>query len=138
MYQKSRLMISLAPVLIGVFILYGALPNIAANNSTTNWPKVSGFVSASKTTSVLSYIHKENHIAYSYEVDGETHTGNKIYFGGGSASGYDIGQTVDVYYNPNNHSEAVLETGLRPSNVLVLMLGAGMMIAGRSLWKRLA
>lgn len=138
MYQKSRVMISLAPVLIGVFILIGALPNIAANHAATSWPTVSGVVSESRTTGTLSFISKESFISYRYEINGITHSSNRIYFGGGSASGYHKGQAIEIYYNPDNHSESVLETGLRAGNVLVLTLGIGMIIVGKSLWNRLA
>ena len=131
-------MISLAPVILGVFILFAVLPDIAANYSATGWPKASGIISESKTTGIFSLYRKESYISYRYEVNGRTFTGNRIYFGGGSASGYYRGQAIDVYYNPNNHNEAILEIGLRSENLFVLMLGSGLVIVGRLLWKRLA
>jgi len=137
MYQIARLVISASPVIIGVFILFNVLTNIAASNTAAEWPTAPGVVTEARASGTLSLYNKQSYISYRYEVNGNVYTGNSVYFGGGSVSNYHSSQPVLVYYNPQNFSDSVLEVGLRMGYLFTLLIGAGLVMVGKVLWKRL-
>ncbi|MCC6146131.1 MAG: DUF3592 domain-containing protein [Anaerolineaceae bacterium] len=92
-----------------------------------DWPGVQGKVTVSTVRETSStdddgyastYYHPK--VEFEYEVGGQTHTGKHVSFGGSTGYGhpaqakaklehYPVGALVQVYYNPERPSEAVLE-----------------------------
>ena len=135
MYQIARLLISISPALMGAYLIFGELSNMAASSAASNWPKAPGTVIEVKADH--SAYFPQSFISYDYEVKGIIYIGNRIKFGGGSASGYYANEAVDVSYNPHNYNEAVLETGLSSDYIFRLTVGIGLVLVGKLLWKRL-
>jgi hypothetical protein len=97
------------------------------------WPSTMGTVNASyldrRSSSEGGYTNYPV-VHYSYQVSGQAHQGTKIAPGmevGGTGAGkvvarYPAGAQVMVFYNPQNPSEAVLETKAPAQWILWLIL----------------
>jgi hypothetical protein len=97
------------------------------------WPSTMGTVNASyldrRSSSEGGYTNYPV-VHYSYQVSGQAHQGTKIAPGmevGGTGAGkvvarYPAGAQVMVFYNPQNPSEAVLETRAPAQWILWLIL----------------
>lgn len=111
--------------LIALFILLRAVRGWMAASTSRAWPTVSGRVLNSSlirtarrgTSGGGSYVPM---IVYEYQVDGKVYRSNRYSFGSQIGTGfsgiasrvvdqYPEGATIDVYYNPDNPSEAVLK-----------------------------
>lgn len=137
MYQKMRLMISGSPIIIGIYFLLSSLTNITSSNAAEKWPTVDGVINEVSASGMLSPYRKHSFISYDYEVYGTRYTGNKISFGNSTVAGFHKKQVVDVYYNPLKHNESVLVVGVRSEEFFTILLGCGLVLVGRQLWKRL-
>ncbi len=82
-------------------------------------------------------------MSYSYEVGGTVFNGDRIHYGHDSIDNtylegaaekrlepYRIGGAVTVHYNPNDPSQAVLETGIRSYTYFHVLLSAGLFATG--------
>ena len=103
-------------------------------NAVKTWPSAMGTV----TTSYLEHRRSSNNkgsvnypvVQYSYQVGGQRYEGSKIAPGmevGGTGAGkvverYPAGAQVMVFYNPQNPSDAVLETKAPAQWVMWLVL----------------
>ena len=120
-----ELVLALLFILGGAALVINAAWTLESARGSRRWPRASGTVVASYVEH--TYDAEGNDlfrpaIAVRYVVDGEEYVCKRIRFGtdsGGSepatrqtARSYRGGGTVGVYYNPENRSEAVLETGL--------------------------
>jgi len=137
MYQIARLLISVSPAIIGLYLLFGILANISASNAAANWPVVSGIVTETQVSGMFALYDRQSHISYEYQVEGVRYTGNKVAFGNGGVSGYGVNQAVNVYVNSLNHQESVLEVGFRLRYLITVLIGVGLIMVGWLLWKRL-
>jgi hypothetical protein len=130
---------------VGYFLAFHVGQEILDNaHASEKWPYVVGRVVSS---GVGSHIHYDssirNHegtrmyrasLAYTYTVDYQEYRSTKVWFGDGwsssSSSGaeevaarYPTGRLVNVYYNPENPKEAVLEPGAFFSSYLLFGMG---------------
>ncbi|MDH4276252.1 MAG: DUF3592 domain-containing protein [Gammaproteobacteria bacterium] len=137
MYQAFRVFFAAIPIIMGCFLVYNAMSMLALSKEASLWPKVAGKVLEVKSGSYFSYYSSGSRILYHYAIDGVTYAGERIAFGGGNVSAYTTDQTVDVYYNPDNKSEAVLETGVRLAYYFWILLSVALVWVGISLWSRL-
>nr|WP_320118232.1 DUF3592 domain-containing protein [uncultured Marinifilum sp.] len=111
--------------IIGGWLFYKHISQTIVDEAKTSekWPVVKGVVSYSnikskKTDGKTMY---SPDIKYTYEVQGENYTGNRISSFESSTSSYSAvkkdlikyqqGKIVSVYYNPETHSISMLEPG---------------------------
>jgi len=117
----------------GIFFAIG-LSAILTASASKGWPSVDGVIVSSEVQSDWSSApagtpqHRSGtqrvyraDVRYAYTVDGQEYEGDRVEFGGFSSSNakrayrivgtYRKGQTVAVYYDPNDPSRAVLEPG---------------------------
>jgi uncharacterized protein YneF (UPF0154 family) len=122
---------------------------------TNSWPTTQGTVTISTVSSRMttdddgdSYPVYEAMVHYRYKVNGKSHIGKNVSFGEYAvntdtrakrvSASYPVGKSVKVYYNPENHGEAVLvpgALGLYPIFLVVGILLIGGAI-GSFLWIR--
>jgi len=99
-------------------VIFTAQKDAAA---VTKWPTTTGTVLMSTLESRRTNNGRHAQypvVLYSYQASGRTYQGNRIAPGpevGGTGApkrlaGYETGSQVTVYYNPNDPSDAVLET----------------------------
>lgn len=95
---------------------------------TLNWPSTPGRVIESKLISVRDTDGDKStqaEVRYTYEVAGATLTGGTIALGGGGrpsqvVAKYPVGSNVEVFYDPNKPTRAVLERGGEGLNSLLI------------------
>ncbi len=94
------------------------------------WPRTEGVITESAIhvmTGPSSRRKHRSHIAYTYEVHGETFRSTQVAYdtdgGPEERAKYQIGQTVTVYYKPSQPGEAVLEPGRRGHGFMLCFLG---------------
>lgn len=104
-----------------------------------HWQKTTGHI---KTFAWTTYGHRPwPKIEYEYEVDGQVHTGEAFFFdtihnspntGQARQLAYQITEAykarrdIDVYYNPTNPTQAVLDTAIPTKLSLILYLIASL------------
>lgn len=111
--------------------------------SSLDWPKTDGTVTSSKVVhsdgATIASNHYQPVVEYSYRVGGKGYSGNKIVIGPTGtlpwlakreADQHQVGSSVQVYYNPQDHSEAVLNPGVTKSingtiAVGIILVGIG-------------
>jgi hypothetical protein len=81
-------------------------------------------------------------IRYKYRVDGKDYNSNRVYYGSNILTKYKerkskkllnkylVGTIVDVYYNPNNIKQSVLEPGIRSELITALITSIGFIVIG--------
>src|SRR4030095_3956909 len=115
-----------------------------------HWPSVPGQVLQSGRTTRRKVGHRRSvvpFVLYQYEVGGSAYHSQRIHPGppvGGVwmtqtvLGKYPVGRAVDVFYNPENHAEAVLEKGTPAAVFLWLAFGLILIFLfvflGFSLW----
>jgi hypothetical protein len=110
-------MLSLIFLIVFPFALWKAWQNVQLAKASSNWPNVSGTVTASACAKVM--FRKQPRVTYSYSVNGVPFTGHRISFAGGYPpketdailSRYPVGREAVVSYAPDKPAEATLETG---------------------------
>lgn len=126
--------------LIALVVLLGAVRGWLAASASRAWPSVSGRVLNSSlirtprrgTSGGGSYIPM---IVYEYQVDGRVYRSQRYSFGTQIGTGftgiasrvvnqYPEGSAVEVYYNPDNPSEAVLKRSAGGSWGTLLVVAA--------------
>lgn len=139
-------MASLVPygfILVGGILLVIGLNLIRKGIQSKNWPKVEGSIRRSEVD--VHYSMDEDgpsrdfsaDIYYEYTVDGRDYGGATVKMGYSDVQGkgsshqavdeYPEGSTVDVYYDPDNPREAVLEPGI-PLKTIIFMILAPLFI----------
>ena len=150
--KKILIFMGCIALIVGIgFIGIGAF-NIYKGLESQNWGETQGIILSSQIeerqetdrdydggvdTTYTVYIAK---IQYQYTVNGETHISNKISYSYGSTQNksdaqklvnkYPSGKSVTVYYNPSNHDEAVLQTGVSDLNYIMTLAGVLPLIIG--------
>lgn len=134
--RKSLIIIGLlAPLLGGPFFLWSAWI-VWQSWDTKSWPQTTG--------TIVSRELEDNgdrkdtwQVTYSYQVDGETLTSDRygIYSGYSDTaeqhkSSLDPGDTVDVWYNPDHPTTAVLDTGFAVGELFISFLCLGVAVLG--------
>lgn len=120
--------------LVGAGVSYWGWTILQDAKASASWPAVQGQI----TQSVIEENRDEDgtsydaEIRYEYVVNDQQYNGDMVNFGEYSGSHahaegivnrYPVGQTVQVYYNPAEVTEAVLEPGVSTSSYLVLGIG---------------
>jgi len=134
---------------VGVLVAVIGLSTLAEANASASWPTIKGAVVSSdveKKTSTRSRKKKRESstsyravVRYEYTVGDKQHTSGRISFGGTSTSmgaakelvgRYPKGAEVDVYYDPDDPEQAVLESGKQASSYIPLGVGVLFTIVG--------
>ena len=125
MHRVLRNVILILGALGGVFVTGRSGYSLYMERSSTRWPRAGGVVVQSAVRVVQfgrSGTSRTPELRYAYEVEGQRLYSERVVFGwadfGALApsadsliAGYAEGAAVQVYYNPRNHNEAVLEPG---------------------------
>jgi hypothetical protein len=124
---------------IGIFLIYRTQQSKKKAQISQSWPSTTGqitdsHVSRSQSTdsdgdTSTSYSAR---VAYTYQVGGQTYSGQNIAFGfnpsysneskaQADAARYPVGSQVPVYYDPTKPSDAVLARQASGSNVVMIL-----------------
>ena len=126
--------------LLGAVFLFLGMRSVNAARASRAWPSVRGKVTSSQLMrgGSRSRPFYSAHVAYTFDVNGQSYSGDKVSFGNprSNSSGkqqaivdrYREGQEVEVFYNPAQPREAVLERRTSSSNTLFLILGPFLLI----------
>jgi hypothetical protein len=142
---------------IGYFVAFTFGKPILDNaKASRDWPSVPGVITRSAVATKRSdgKTMYSSDVVYRYQVEGRELTCNSVFFGGNtsssnSAAAYNVtgrypeGAEVDVYYEPENPANAVLEPGTRWQSYIVFGIGlvfliVGVLVLGSSLFYVLA
>lgn len=137
-------------IAIGLIMIAGGVGFYYSGNAfrkkaqcSLGWPNTDGTATSSKVVhSISSGAHGgSNHyqpvVEYSYSVGGKEYSGNNIVIGPTGTlpwlakrevDQYPVGSSVQVYYNPQDHSEAVLNPGVTKS--INGTIAAGLILVG--------
>jgi len=117
----------LALLVLGIYLVVFSLRSKKKAEESQNWPNTPGTVTLAEVKRSVNRDEDGNEsydyfpkVGYTYQVGGETLTGNRLSFGGILAQKnpasvqkilerYPVGGQVTVYFDPNKPSEAVLE-----------------------------
>ena len=110
-------MLSLIFLVVFPFAVWKAWQNVQMAKASTAWPTTTGKVTAAEVAKVM--FRRQPRITYSYPVNGNAYTSQRISFAGGYRpketdailSRYPVGGEVTVSYAPDKPAEATLETG---------------------------
>jgi hypothetical protein len=113
----------------GTYVIYQGIGSLA-------WPSVEGKVVYSRAHTGGAY---ETLLWYEYHVDGRRHVASNYRNGGNAtpflsvmeeaAKRYPAGRAVQVYYNPGNPEDALLEPGVWYGNFVGPAIGAVVLLA---------
>ena len=142
---------------IGYFVAFTFGKPILDNaKASRDWPSVPGVITRSAVATKRSdgKTMYSSDVVYRYQVEGRELTCNSVFFGGNTSSSnssaaynvtgrYPEGAEVDVYYEPEDPANAVLEPGTRWQSYIVFGLGlvfliVGVLVFGSSLFYVLA
>jgi hypothetical protein len=135
MGSMISVVVALPFLVIALVFIYLWLRGRGQVNAARDWPAVSGKVTyATIETSYSSRGGRAYYprIAYEYKVNGQPYQSSKISFGTPvglgnynavlqKVAGYPIESTVQVYYNPDNPAEAVLEKTAPSSKIFLFV-----------------
>lgn len=117
----------LALLALGIYLVVFSVRSKKKAEESQSWPGAPGMVTAAEVKCSVNRDEDGNEsyayypkVEYTYQVGGETLTGNRLAFGGQvaqknqaavqkSLERYPVGGLVTVYYDPARLSEAVLE-----------------------------
>lgn len=137
-YQRLRsFFFGLCILAAGLFFLITS-KNIIKSMSAENWRVYSGVLEDSGAGGAFSAgLYRTSLLRYSYEIDGRKYQGARV--GYGISNTGDVQRTdnsVRVYVNPDDYSDAVLVTGFKKTHFLGLLFSAGFLWLAFYLWKR--
>lgn len=145
--------LSLIFAALGVWLIVRYQRNKQKAEQSVNWPTTSGRVIESRITEHESE-DEDGHTTYTYapvvrfeyQVAGVTYTSDRLAVGSKIAisnrkkveqqiAGYPEGKLIRVYYNPQNPSEAVLETRLTSkaelvAGIILIVVGLSILCLG--------
>ena len=132
-------------IFFGIFLVVGIGVSILGVQTTQksiasdNWPQTQGTIITSdiethKTHTKHGYSYTYGpEIVYTYSVNGQSYTANKVSYSTGSSSDvsyaqkivntYPVGTQIPVFYNPENPTEAVLEPGSNTMTYFPIIFG---------------
>lgn len=120
------------------FFIYQSIFTVIDGVSSGSWPSTDGTVVEARieefrTTGGTTSVKVKGYFLYHYSVDGNNYSGSRLNFFSISgdpvtaARKFEPGQVVKVYYDPDEPSNAVIETGL-PGFFVWLSLGFGLLL----------
>lgn len=121
---------------VGVGFTYINVNTILAAAASGSWPYVEGQVTWTQFRHSDSHVYQK--VRYRYVVGGREYSSEQISFARAhrparskqTARRYTEGQSVRVYYNPENPANAVIEPGLSYFPFLLLLLGLAFLVVG--------
>ncbi|BAF71979.1 DUF3592 domain-containing protein [Sulfurovum sp. NBC37-1] len=133
------------PVFIGLYFFYIGVKEIKLANESTGWPSVQGKITISLLSKNISSYRRHPRGApsiafhYKYEIDQKIFIGDRVMYGYKNnfftsdsyrqSKAYTKGNSVTVYYNPDNPEQAVLEPGANfPYSWNIIMIALILMI----------
>lgn len=145
--KGRHVMLGLGVAVVGTAFLNYGIGQMSQAKKSVDWPSAPGTVTKSekekRTTTEGTGSDKKTItyyaavINYEYKVDGKTHNSNRIAFGGQNRNRsaellnkYPKGKSVDVFYDPDNPREAVLEKGFNQWCYFFPGFGAFIVILG--------
>ncbi len=134
--KKSPKLMGLVFLLAGGLLFYFiSLPDLKIAQESKGWPVTTGTINSSELVRVESGNHSDRKITYrpdvqfSYQVDGKAYNASNIGTSSGSSYNYrmaeriqmryPVGNVVDVYYRVEDPAFAILQPGIRMSDILV-------------------
>jgi uncharacterized protein DUF3592 len=134
------LLVAIPFVLIALYFLYGWYRDRRRAQSTLSWTPTTGRIMYANVESHQSYSSSSHthttvyspQVAYEYMVNGMRYQSNQIAVGAGYSTSiysmmeakvarYPVGAPVQVFYNPANPQEAVLEHGTAGGNLYLFL-----------------
>lgn len=137
----KRLLFSIIILIIGASIFYVGMNEMEKANDSENWLPTPGERYDSKVVS--DHTRKGGtqysaRINYKYMIEDNAYSGNRVSFGEITRADYDTalsivnkfpeGKNVQVYYNPENPRESVLEPGTKGRGIDII-LGSGVLFS---------
>ena len=122
---------------VGIFMLVKYFQDKKKSEESQAWSATSGqitesYVRESQSRDSEGYTSTSyySEVRYLYQVMGVEYNGDKVAFGGSVGGSrkkaseriaqYPVGKTVTVYYDPNNHEDAVLERRIGSKGMLII------------------
>ena len=153
-HSATDILIYLAMIAGGIVLLTISFRATARSKQAQNWLTTDGEILSSEldySRSMNSRITTYNaKIEYRYKVNDKVYISKRIYFGSSIMSSskkeksntlknnYKANQNVTVYYNPDNHSMSVLETGYHSElnsgyviGIILIIMGICFFIFGK-------
>jgi hypothetical protein len=134
----QRFLIGILVIIVGACTFYFGMNQLETAKASENWPMTKGEISSSE----IDKTRKDNRdrysadITYRYTVDGTNYTGRRLSFGEMISDNYEDaaaivekfpkGKDVEVYYDPQNPRDCVLEPGMKGKGIYVIQ-GAGVL-----------
>jgi len=130
---------------VGVLITIVIVISIIKGRRSQQWPSCSAVVTRSEVEIRKDYDEDGEHtyyyprIFYTYEVDGETYNGARYKMLDASmsqrksyalTSNYPAGASIDIYYDPEDPAQSVIEAGAQFYLYIFLILSLGLTIYG--------
>tara|TARA_B110000003_G_scaffold268715_1_gene298727 strand:- start:1265 stop:1780 length:516 start_codon:yes stop_codon:yes gene_type:complete len=123
-------------VVIGIVVLILGLRSIFRANESNSWPNAEGVVVSAEMeryTSSDSGTTYGAEIEYEFQFEDQLISGSRVKFGEIKTSDpgdarkylnkYKVGNKINVYYDPNDLYESVLEPGIHTSTLFVPCIG---------------
>ena len=146
-FDKVLLILSILISISGIVVFAINYLFHLKNKKTRLWKKAEGSITKSEPQTSKwkgDFDYERTYradVQYCYEVEGKEYTSNRVFFGDmlfGSSkslvdkrlSQYPVSKKVDVYFDPENHAESVLETGNIPSIVRNIGIGCAVLMLG--------
>jgi Protein of unknown function (DUF3592) len=133
------LLVGIIFAIVGIAFTFAlAKPQMKKAEQSKTWPTTMGAVIKSEIVSEKDSEHGTMYrpeVVYVYSVDNREYTSNEITFGSSMVSTsrrksvakatykYPVGKQVNVYYNPDEPYESVLETDVTFATKLLLWIG---------------
>lgn len=139
------LALSLALVGAGYYVAWEwGRPALVRAQESADWPRTQGWVETSRVERFArtgGRVEPRLELSYSYSVQGETYSGHRVRLpapvpgvlqdGPQQLTGrYPAGLQVDVFYDPEDPSRAVLEPGAPAAAYLPILGGAALALVG--------
>jgi hypothetical protein len=138
-YALVRLTLAALPVLGGVYLLYTALDDASRSRAAAAWPLAPGKVLQHQRLGWIGYGGLV--FRYAYAVNGVPYESSRYSFGPflfTDEADVRAGASVNVHYDPSDHAEAVIRSGLNVGHALPAALGVALLLVGAQIWKRTA
>lgn len=134
--KANPIVLGLLFILIGgfVFFMWG-LPPLKYASASRAWPSVPGEITRSEVETYrkdgkTQYLPD---IAYKYNIDGKNYTSSKVTVGDPPYTSnisptrrlqaeYQVGKSVDIYYDPEVPSSSALSPGIQKNDILLAVI----------------
>lgn len=132
-----QLIVAGIPILVGLYILGRAFVHLRSGSQRKAWPHTNGEIVTSEVQisrgadgdltyfPVVFYRYKVNLVEYKSNIITASAPPSVGMQGYAEAlvKKYQVNNKVDVYYDPDNPQEAVLETGISIAGILLIAIG---------------